>query len=165
MLLSFIFPISGTPKVIIPETGNVKVNLVNLLIPGNLISSLERNYIPAVVIFSVFFGLAMQRVKNKSTFLEITGQIKNACVVIWNWIVYVAPIGVFALFASTAGTVRQDEIGELLTSYINYWLEIKRREGISGKLKDHWIKGNQPSSDKKRWCILRDVFHLINQNE
>src|SRR5690606_34101909 len=30
---------------------------------------------------------------------------RKASVIIWNWIVYFAPLGVFALFASTAGTV------------------------------------------------------------
>jgi len=48
-----------------------------------------------------------------------------------------------------------------LTDYINYWLELKRYDGTSDKLKDHWINGNQPETDKKRWCILRDVFHIM----
>jgi len=124
MLLSFVFPLSGTPKVIIPETANVKYNLVNLLIPGNLISSLSSNYVPAVVIFAVFFGLAMQRVKNKSSFLEVTEQIKNACVIIWNWIVYVAPVGVFALFASTSGTIKPGDINELVTYIVVFFIGI-----------------------------------------
>lgn len=124
ILLSFVFPLSDTPKVIIPETGEVKFNLVKLLIPGNLISSLSSNYVPAVVIFAVFFGLAMQRVKNKSTFLEVTDQIRHACVIIWNWIVYIAPFGVFALFASASGTIKPGDINELIAYIVVFFIGI-----------------------------------------
>jgi len=102
LLLGFVFPLSGTPKVIIPTSGDVRMNLVDMLIPGNLIASLSSNYVPAIAICAVIFGLAIQRAKNKTAILEVTEQIKNACILIWNWIVYIAPIGVFALFAGAS---------------------------------------------------------------
>jgi len=124
LLLSFVFPLSATPKIIIPSPDKIKVNLVSLLIPGNLITSLSSNYVPAVVICAVFFGLAVQRLKNKTAFLEVTEQVKNACVIIWNWIVFIAPIGVFALFAGLAGTVKPEEINELLVYILVFFLGV-----------------------------------------
>jgi hypothetical protein len=47
------------------------------------------------------------------------------------------------------------------TDYINYWIGIKRIDGTTTELKDHWIDGNQPENGKKRWCLLHDVFHLM----
>ena len=40
--------------------------------------------------------------------------IKVASVTIWGWIVRLAPIGVFALFAAAAGTIEPDRMGGLL---------------------------------------------------
>jgi hypothetical protein len=50
---------------------------------------------------------------------------------------------------------------ESLTYYINQWLELKRYDGTSGNFKNHWISGNQPVTEKKRWCVLRDVLHIL----
>jgi Na+/H+-dicarboxylate symporter/ABC-type amino acid transport substrate-binding protein len=124
LLLGFVFPLSGTPKVIIPTSGDVRMNLVDMLIPGNLIASLSSNYVPAIAICAVIFGLAIQRAKNKTAILEVTEQIKNACILIWNWIVYIAPIGVFALFAGASGTIKPAEINELLTYFVVFFIGV-----------------------------------------
>ena len=114
LLLSMSFPPPEQQKVILPgrEVGNLDV--VSLFIPGNLFKVLVNNYIPAVVVFAVLYGFAMQKVERKGAYLEILELIKVSCVIIWNWIVKLAPIGVFALFAHSAGTLSVNEIGGLL---------------------------------------------------
>jgi len=114
MFLGMMFPAPGAPKVIVPAEYSPHFDIVKLLIPGNLFQSLSGNYVPAVVVFSVFFGLAVQHIRNRKAFIEITGQIKTASVTIWKWIVYVAPIGVFALFANVAGTLSARDMREIL---------------------------------------------------
>ena len=60
---------------------------------------------PAIVVFAALYAIAIQAVPSKSALLQGLDVLRRASVTIWNWIVYFAPAGVFALFASTAGTV------------------------------------------------------------
>ena len=122
MILGSIFPAPTKPKVIFPFDQSHHIDLVTYFIPGNFLQSISSNYVPAVVVFAVFFGIAMQRIKNKDTFLEITDQIKRACVIIWNWIVFFAPIGVFALFAQTAATIEPQNIEGLLVYILVFFI-------------------------------------------
>ncbi len=78
--------------------------LLGLLIPADLFTALSQNYVPAVVIFCIFYGVALQSIKDKGPLLSILETIRLASLRFWNWIVRLAPIGVFALFAVTAGT-------------------------------------------------------------
>src|SRR5499426_4490447 len=79
-------------------------SLLGLLIPTDLFTALTQNYVPAVVIFCIFYGVAMQTLKDKQALLSMLETIRLASLKFWNWIVRLAPIGVFALFAVTAGT-------------------------------------------------------------
>jgi proton glutamate symport protein len=114
MLLALAFPSSGKPAVLLPGDSGESINLVSILVPGNLFAALTRNYVPAVVVFAVLYGVAMQRVTEKATYLVVMENIKTASVSIWNWVVKVSPIGVFALFASTSGTLSYREIAGLI---------------------------------------------------
>ncbi len=102
------------PPSAIDATQPVKgVGLLQLLIPANPFFDLARNYVPAVVIFSLLYGVAIQRVKRKEEFLSILELIRGASVTIWHWVVLLAPFGVFALFADTAGTLKPDALVDL----------------------------------------------------
>jgi len=78
--------------------------LLGLLIPTDLFTALAHNYVPAVVVFCIFYGVALQTIKDKAPLLSMLETIRLASLKFWNWIVRLAPIGVFALFAVTAGT-------------------------------------------------------------
>jgi len=78
--------------------------LLGLLVPTDLFTALSQNYVPAVVIFCIFYGVALQTLKDKTPLLGMLDTIRLASLRFWNWIVRLAPIGVFALFAVTAGT-------------------------------------------------------------
>lgn len=79
-------------------------SLLGLLIPTDLFAALSQNYVPAVVIFCIFYGVAMQTLEDKAPLLSVLNAIRLASLRFWNWIVRLAPLGVFALFAVTAGT-------------------------------------------------------------
>ena len=89
------------------------MDLLQTLIPENLTAALSRNLVPAIVVFAVMFGAAVQSVQSKTSFLETVEAIRLASLKIWQWVVYLAPIGVFALFASTAGTIEPRMAGSL----------------------------------------------------
>ena len=86
------------------ETPHSVSSLLGLLIPTDLFTALTQNYVPAVVIFCIFYGVAMQPLKDKQALLSMLETIRLASLRFWNWIVRLAPVGVFALFAVTAGT-------------------------------------------------------------
>ncbi len=99
-----------------------RIPLLDLLIPSNPFAALRKNYIPAVAIFAVIYGVAFQSAEHKQTLLEIFDAVKKASVKIWGWIVRLAPFGVFALLASTAGTVRPDRLGGMVLYVVLYLL-------------------------------------------
>ncbi|MCP4576057.1 MAG: cation:dicarboxylase symporter family transporter [Deltaproteobacteria bacterium] len=91
-----------------------KSHLLTLLIPANPFSDLANNYVPAVVVIAILYGVAIQHYKRKEGFLEILDVIRTASVKIWNWIVLLSPFAVFALFADTAGTVNMAQLEHLI---------------------------------------------------
>jgi proton glutamate symport protein len=77
--------------------------------------------VPAIVVFAIAYGVAIQKIQSKSAFFEILGAVQTASVTIWGWIVRLAPLGVFALFATAAGTIEPDRLGGLLL-YVGLFL-------------------------------------------
>jgi len=87
--------------------------LLGLFIPSNPFNSLANNIIPAVVLFSIFFGLALMPVKEKAGILSILDTAVEALSRITRWIVKISPIGIFALIAATTGTMTLAEFEKL----------------------------------------------------
>ncbi|MBV8322950.1 MAG: cation:dicarboxylase symporter family transporter, partial [Hyphomicrobiales bacterium] len=87
--------------------------LLQTIIPDNLTHALSQNFVPAIVVFAVTFGLAVQSIPSKASFLETMEAIRLASLKVWAWVIYLAPLGVFALFASTAGTIAPRMAGTL----------------------------------------------------
>ena len=113
-LLAQAIPDARPPIEVTADQGKGASQLVSLLIPANLFADLTRNYVPAIVVFSLFYGIAIQRIENKQGVLDALEVVKRASVTIWGWIVRMSPLGVFALFAGLAGTVRVELLGSLL---------------------------------------------------
>jgi proton glutamate symport protein len=113
-LLAQAIPESRPPIVVTADQGGGAAQLVSLLIPANPFADLSRNYVPAIVVFSVFYGLAMQRIENKQGVLSALDVVRRTSVAIWHWVVRLAPLGVFALFATLAGTIQLELLGPLL---------------------------------------------------
>jgi proton glutamate symport protein len=70
-----------------------RIRIMELLIPSNPFAALRKNYVPAVVIFAVIYGIAFQSAQQKQTLLDIFDAVKTASVKIWGWIVRLAPSG------------------------------------------------------------------------
>jgi hypothetical protein len=47
---------------------------------------------------------------------------------------------------------------ERWVTFINTWIELKRRDGTIQALYRHWVLGERPASTARRWSLLRDVF-------
>ncbi len=91
----------------------VSVDFLNLYIPANPFYSLANAVVPAIVVFSLLIGLAMIGVENKNAILESLSAVSDALMRLTGMVATLAPLGVFAITASAAGTMEIDELGRL----------------------------------------------------
>jgi Na+/H+-dicarboxylate symporter/ABC-type amino acid transport substrate-binding protein len=120
-VLAQAIPPPPPPVEIVAAPTSDRFSLLEALIPSNVTAALVRNLVPAIVVFAVAFGIAVQSIPRKDAFLETMEVIRRASLEIWAWVVYLAPIGVFALFASTAGTIAP-AMADTLAVYIGLYL-------------------------------------------
>jgi proton glutamate symport protein len=112
-VLAQAIPPPAPPVEIEPPHSVAVLALLQTIIPENLIVALNRNFVPAIIVFAVVFGLAVQSIPSKASFLETMEAIRLASLKVWSWVIYLAPVGVLALFAATAGTVEPRAAGTL----------------------------------------------------
>lgn len=94
-------------------TETVKFNFIDLYIPSNIFSSLSNTIVPAVVLFSLLMGIALIKVKDKDTILNLTKNIGDTLMGVAHFVAKLAPFGIFAISASAAGTLQTEELGRL----------------------------------------------------
>ncbi|TFH48396.1 MAG: cation:dicarboxylase symporter family transporter, partial [Lysobacterales bacterium] len=90
-----------------------KFNPVAAYLPINIFESLSTMQVPAVVVFCVALGVALIKVNGKEELLRICDNLIDAFGRIAGVVVKLAPIGIFAIAASSAGTLRIDELDRL----------------------------------------------------
>jgi Na+/H+-dicarboxylate symporter len=81
------------------------VNFLELYIPANPFHALSNSIVPAVVLFSIILGVALSFHPQKENVINVLTPIADALSKVTNWIVELAPVGVFALVAGLAGTI------------------------------------------------------------
>lgn len=87
---------------------------IERIIPKNFLNAIVNNLIPAVILFCVFFGLALQKAKHKEKLLGILAAIKDTSLILWNKMVYFSPYAVFAMVSHTVGTTSIDNFKPLM---------------------------------------------------
>ena len=98
-------------------SAEVEANVLSRFIPTNVFRSLSDEDVPAVVLFCLFFGAALIMVRGKEPLLDLLDLCSDAIGRINIFLVRLAPIGLFMLTASAAGTLRVDEL-ERLQAYL-----------------------------------------------
>lgn len=88
-------------------------DLMGLYIPRNIFGSLADATVPAVVVFCILLGVALMGVERKDTLLEALGSLADAVMRLASLVVKTAPIGIFALAAAAAGTMRLEDFDAL----------------------------------------------------
>ncbi len=89
------------------------VDFLGIYIPSNPFSALAETTVPAIVVFSVAVGVALMGVPGKETLLRPLDTLGQAIRRIAGFIVRLSPLGVFAIAASAAGTIRVEEFERL----------------------------------------------------
>lgn len=100
-------------------------DFLSLYIPANIFNALANTVVPAVVLFSLLMGIALIQLKEKSILLQLAGNVSDALMKVASFVAKLAPIGIFAIAASAAGTLQPEELGRLqvfLWVYLLAWL-------------------------------------------
>ena len=90
-----------------------RFDFVGLYIPSNPFHSLANNVVPAVVLFSVVLGVALIGVDRKQTLLDVLRVAADAVSHATRLAVRLTPFGLFAIAATTAGTLNIEQLGRL----------------------------------------------------
>ena len=85
-------------------------DFLKLFIPANPFNSLANTIVPAVVLFSIVMGVALIGIENKQGLLEPLSILLNTLTRLTNYVVALAPVGVFAISANAAGTMQMEEL-------------------------------------------------------
>lgn len=88
-------------------------DFIQLYIPSNPFFSFANGIVPAVVVFSIMVGLALTGRKNKALLIEPLSLFSDILSKITRFVTSLAPIGVFALMANTAGTMDFTDLARL----------------------------------------------------
>lgn len=77
------------------------------IVPSNAIAAAAQSAMLPLVVFSLFFGFALTRIDtdHKAQLLRLVQGIADAMIVIVRWVLWIAPLGVFALVLAVAATV------------------------------------------------------------
>jgi Na+/H+-dicarboxylate symporter len=92
---------------------SAKFNFLDLYIPANVFSSLANTIVPAVVLFSLLMGVALINVKDKDILLGVTTNVGDSLMRVASFVAKLAPLGIFAIAASAAGTLQPEELERL----------------------------------------------------
>ncbi len=90
-----------------------KINFVELFLPANPFSAMANTIIPSVVTFSIAVGLSLIIVEQKQTVIEVMEKLSDSLLIITRFVAKLSPIGVFAITANAAGTLRIEDFGRL----------------------------------------------------
>jgi len=96
------------------------IDFLELYIPSNLFSSLSKAIVPAIVVFSILFGLGLINANKKQNVLDLLSTVADALMGITGIVGKLAPFGVFAITASAAGTIDIGDLGRLQVYIVVY---------------------------------------------
>lgn len=97
-----------------------KLDFVGILIPKNVFESLAQSVVPAVVTFCIAIGIALAGVAKRRKLIGQLDVLAKALMRLNHFMVRLTPAGVFAVSASTAGTITFDEFNRLHAYLVTY---------------------------------------------
>ena len=83
------------------------------VIPSNALAAAAQSAMLPLVVFALFFGFALTRIESgrRARLLELVQGIADVMVVIVRWVLWAAPVGVFALVLAVCARVGHGMIG------------------------------------------------------
>lgn len=125
VLVSFVLPPTTGASFFQPPgelAPNTASSFLSQFVPSNVYRALTNEVVPAVVVFCLFFGTALITLPNKTPLLELLDACADALSQINVFLVRLAPLGLFALTAAAAGTLRLGDLSRLQAYLLMYSL-------------------------------------------
>jgi Na+/H+-dicarboxylate symporter/ABC-type amino acid transport substrate-binding protein len=95
-------------------------DFIDLYIPSNPFNSLANNVVPAVVLFSIFLGIALVGVARRERLLDVLHVARDAISAATRFVTRLTPYGLFAIAANAAGTLSLEQLGRLQVYLVAY---------------------------------------------
>jgi Na+/H+-dicarboxylate symporter/ABC-type amino acid transport substrate-binding protein len=95
-------------------------SFIDLYIPANPFHSLANNVVPAVVLFSIFTGIALIGVERRQVVLDLLAVAVAALSRVTRFVVGLTPYGIFAVSAVAAGTLDLEQLERIQIYLITY---------------------------------------------
>lgn len=108
-----------------PSSAERNPHFLDQFIPANPFASLANNMVPAVVLISMLFGLALMNVPQKQKVLAMLDPVLEAVSRMAKQVVSLTPYGLFAIAAHAAGTLELEKLARIevfLVAYIVFSL-------------------------------------------
>jgi Na+/H+-dicarboxylate symporter len=99
-------------------------DFVKLYIPANVFESLSDNVVPAVVLFSIFIGLGVMKLKDKEKLLEPLDVLTDGLNQVNKMIIKITPLGVFCISAGVVSTLSWSDLSRLQGYLLVYLLSV-----------------------------------------
>lgn len=100
-----------------PSTGT---DLLSTFIPENIFAALAGNEVPAIILFCVLTGASLSTVPGHHTLVSLLDTVAAVLLKVASFVAKLAPIGVFAISASVAGTISLQELQSLQAYLVIY---------------------------------------------
>ncbi len=116
ILASFLIPTPNASMISIAsgeQRSDFPQKLLAFLVPQNPFYDLSNNILPAVAIFGLIMGIALMTLEKKEPFLGILERMNNVIEKIFEWLVLLSPIGIFALIAGCLGSTSWEQLSGL----------------------------------------------------
>ena len=98
------------------------IDFIRVYIPANPFRSLSEGMVPAVVVFSTAFGLALMASERRTPLLLALLAVQDALRRVTGAVVRLAPYGIFAIAAEAAGTMEPSRLAGLEVYVASYVL-------------------------------------------
>ncbi|MCA9508283.1 MAG: cation:dicarboxylase symporter family transporter [Myxococcales bacterium] len=121
-LSTFIIPLAFPPfhavdKFSSPGANYQSISLIDTFIPQNPFKSLAQGSLSSVIVFAIFFAIALSRVKKPTPLLNSFKAAQEAAMIIVNWIVKLSLLGSLCLSASATQSIAMTNIPEIRFYY------------------------------------------------
>lgn len=90
---------------VVDHSTSIWSSIEEVLVPRNIIKALSHDFVPAIIVFAVLFGLALRKSKKAEVLLSFFDGVSAVSLSYWRILMRFAPIGVFALVSATLAKV------------------------------------------------------------
>lgn len=96
------------------------VDFLRLFVPANIFYALANAVVPAIVVFSIIFGVALIRTSQKQRLVDLLDTLDDTLLLMTGFVGRIAPWGVFAITGGAAATIDIADLARLQVYLVVY---------------------------------------------